>query len=510
MKKKLVVAATAGVLTLAASQAFALENLFNGSFAVRGANANYHTGGGTGYLIAPAWALGAAGIANGEINGNTGAILNAAGVKTRWGANDSGTTKNYVEQRARIFYTAKANDNLKLVTGFEIDSTWGKSSYVVGRSNDGGALGSDTVNLESKWVYLDFNCPITGANVKAGIQPLNDSYKNIFVGGGADAAGLQISKAFGPANLGFGWFRLDDHNGAAGTTFTNGKQTRDLLMLDGKFNVNKDIKFGASYYFLNSDNMQQTAAQSLGGANFAVAGSKQDYNVHMIGANGAATFGPATIDGFILYQFGTVDTFGADPSATAAAAPNTSLYSHEHVNSIAANVSAKVAAGPGAAKINALYVNGGGNAFVNVNNSTSAAFSENVMGAALGNSLILFRNSQYTTNDQYLIYESSFLGQGVIAASAGYDAKISDKAFANVYGAVAWTAKNVVGGSKYIGTEANVEVGYKLFDNLTASVQGAYAILGGYYEKAGRFGDDGRPTDPANPYVARVVLNYVF
>ena len=34
-------------------------------------------------------------------------------------------TNNYFEQRARLFYTAKASDDLKLVTGFEIDSVWG-------------------------------------------------------------------------------------------------------------------------------------------------------------------------------------------------------------------------------------------------------------------------------------------------------------------------------------------------------------------------------------------------
>ncbi len=59
-------------------------------------------------------------------------------------------------------------------------------------------------------------------------------------------------------------------------------------------------------------------------------------------------------------------------------------------------------------------------------------------------------------------------------------------------------------GNNFMGTEFNVETGYKLYDNLTASVQGAYVILGGYYSDM----DNGR--DPANPFTARLALNYAF
>src|SRR6185369_3271508 len=87
-------------------------------------------------------------------------------------------TATYFAQRARLQYTAKANDNLKLVTHFEIDSIWGDDSYHAAR-NKGGALGADQINIETKSVYLDFNCPLTGVNYKVGIQPFNDSYKGV-------------------------------------------------------------------------------------------------------------------------------------------------------------------------------------------------------------------------------------------------------------------------------------------------------------------------------------------
>jgi hypothetical protein len=498
MKKKLVVAATAGALAMAAGQAFALENIFNGSFALRATHSNYATGT-AGYLLSPS-----ATVAPGAI--------------------DSARNNNFIEQRTRLFYTAKANDNLKFVTGFEIDSTWGKSSYMQGRANDGGAVGADTTNIETKQAYLDFNCPITGANFKGGIMPFMDAYKGVFIN--ADAAGVLLSKGFGPATAGFGWFRLDDRDTFYGvttatadlgtgavtsTTSTSnalGRQTRDLLVLDGKFNVNKDVKVGGSYYYL---------------ANYGAAdrtNARADQRVHTLGVNAAATFGPATVDGFLLYQFGRQST-----GTTA-----TVYGQSQHVEALVGNVAAKVKAGPGSAKVAALYVSGGTSdngrksaGFVNVNNQTSASFAENTGGAA-GSTMLLFRNPSTTSADQSLVYDTSFNGNGVVGLSAGYDANITEKAFASANVGMAWSATNrnanVSGAaynpnraySKYLGTELNATIGYKLFDNLTASAEAAYVLLGGFYEGKGRAeaGNPAKGSDPANPYVGRILMTYAF
>ena len=473
-KTRLLVFGAAGALTAAmAVPAMALENEFHGMFGLRATNSNYLNGGGTGYL-------------------------NIVG--------DSKTTNNFVEQRARLFYSAKANDDLKLVTGFELDSTWGKDSYTVDRANGGGALGADTINLETKWVYLDFNVPSTKINVKAGLQGLNDAYKNLFVGGGADAAGVLVSSPVGPVNVSVGWFRLDDHSAtsplssntsgnAGNVAFTDGKKTRDLLLLDGKFAVTKDVKVGASYYFVNNDNSQLTAAQnatSSTGFPSALVGAPSDYTAHVLGVNGAATFGPATVDGFFLYEFGNIDRFQG-------------VRAGAHLNSFAGNLAGKMKVGPGTAKVNALYVNGGSNAFININNETSGAFSENQVGGAFGNMFLLVRNSYLTTNDQFIAYDSSNRGAGILGGSVGYDANITDKLFANANAGFLAMAKSVANRDKYQGTEINAEVGYKLYDNLTASVRGAYVLLGDFYKDLGPGG-----SDPADPYLAQITLSYVF
>src|SRR6266702_956352 len=154
--KKILTLAAAGALTAAtAVPAMALENEFHGLFQ-------------------------APGIVSNLLNGTTGTVAVSQDTLHR--------SKFFIDQRARLVYMAKANDDLKLVTHFELDSRWGDNSYSAAGRNGGGAIGADGVTLETKNVYLDFNCPITGANVKVGMQGWGDAYKGIFFAN--DAAGL--------------------------------------------------------------------------------------------------------------------------------------------------------------------------------------------------------------------------------------------------------------------------------------------------------------------------------
>ena len=60
-----------------------------------------------------------------------------------------------------------------------------------------------------------------------------------------------------------------------------------------------------------------------------------------------------------------------------------------------------------------------------------------------------------------------------------------------------------------MGTEVNVEAGYKMYDNLTASLQAAYVILGGYYTGAANL-TGATVKDPENPYTVRTSLIFNF
>jgi len=85
------------------------------------------------------------------------------------GDDDSDDSYQYVTQRMRMYFNIIASENLKLVYKNEIDMEWGDSAFANTR-NSGGGLGGDTVNLETKNVYLEFMVPDTPVKATMGLQ----------------------------------------------------------------------------------------------------------------------------------------------------------------------------------------------------------------------------------------------------------------------------------------------------------------------------------------------------
>ncbi|MBT0664948.1 hypothetical protein KI809_11620 [Geobacter pelophilus] len=472
MKKKLIVAATAGALTLAASQAFALENQFNGMYKLKYIVGNYETGG-SAYLTPN---------------------------------KKSATAANYFEQRARIFYTAKATEGLALKTGFEIDSVFGDRAQNLASRGSGGALESDATNLETKWVYLDFAIPSTPVSVKAGIQPYKDAIKGTFLDG--DIAGIYASGKFGAATTGIGYFRAYEGYSNGFVIAPRGTDNLDILAVDAAYALTKNINVGGAYY-LYAD--YRTAAAKV---------------INTLALTADAKVGPATISGFAAYQGGY-------------SKGNTTGVSNRSVSAMAANVAAKMPVGPGTAKAAFLFTSGdkkttdsvdrtwtsattniqGSNTGVVTSSSTAGVTVPNTTvqtpAATAANSynesgmMLLNRNTAAggTSTDQEIFYTTSGVGgRGVTLLTFGYDASITPKLFVNSnVGFGLNSASNGGNGNQFVGTEINTEVGYKLYDNLTSSVQAAYVFLGDFYKNS-----LGTGSDPVNPYTARVVLSYTF
>jgi hypothetical protein len=436
MKKKLLAVTAACALSAAtAVPALALENEFHGMFRVFG-------------------------IVNNFGDGKGGPIIKAGLLS------EDSKTRSYVEQRARLMYIAKANDDLKLVTHFEIDSRWGDASYTDGR-NKGGAIGADTTNLETKNVYLDFNIPSTAINAKVGIQPWTDSYGGIFVN--ADMAGALVSAKYAGFTNSLGWFRFDEERNTL-----PGKATRDLLVLDSKYALSKDAKVGGSYYLLNTD----------------YRGDDNTYT-HMVGLNGEFKLDPVTLGAFGMYQFG-----------------QTPFSDNSDLSAFAAGVTAKGKLGIGTLRFAALYTSGDrntgdnedSNAFQIIDADSGNGSSESNFYAA--EMQIMLRNKYNANSDRSIVQSlnGARANEGFVGGFVGYDANFTPKVYGSVnagFGAAANTNQ----AENYLGTEVNAEIGYKLFDNMTASVQGAYMFLGDYFDEAGDLDD---------PYQTRIMLNYAF
>jgi len=446
-KKKIMAVVAVSALTVAtAVPAMALENEFHGMFKFFGYETNFFDGGTNGPLL--------------KKDSHSGF---------------------FAEQRARINYIAKANDNLKLVTHFELDSRFGGvvGGYkVLTTSNDAGFLDSDNVTLETKNVYLDFNCPITGANVKAGIQPWADSYQSLFLL--ADMTGVYATKKFDPLTVSLGWFRFDDKD--VFQTNSIGRITSDLIVLDGKFAISKDIVLGASYYNVQNDS--------------ALASEKFEL-LHMIGLNADVKAGPVTIKPFFAYQFGD-----AKPTGTVT----------NDISAFLAGATAKVKVGPGSINAAAIYLSGDDNGTGKNDDFKVIAQHTTYFNAA--NMWLLVRSGQAVNSSTSILGNDMTVGgRGLVGFFAGYEGTF-DKLFFNANVGYAMTAEErTTAGVKEdgsIGTEINAQIGYKLFDNLSISTAAAYAFLGDGLNSTTAAKRVGGAADADDPYMFNVQLAYAF
>jgi hypothetical protein len=308
----------------------------------------------------------------------------------------------------------------------------------------------------------------------------------------ADIAGLLATSKLGAATLTTGYFRVKTDSSlyipawtsqtTATTSYNNntsqlGHNNADVFILDGKYAISKNLNVGGAYYLLSDYS------------------SASPITVHVISANADAKIGPATVSGFIAAETG----YAYDANTVA---------QRVSVSAYAANVAAKMAIGPGTLKTSGLFLSGDGDA--KSGNNTGWTTS-GVNTYAEGGMFLLFRTGVGgTTNDRTISGGNFTTKSGFILYTLGYDATITPKLYTNVNAGMLWLAKSNYGpkpanGGDMLGTEVNLETGYKLYDNLTAKVQVAYVVLGGAYKNSTA---DGK--NPENPYTGRVGLSYAF
>ncbi len=98
------------------------------------------------------------------------------------GESSDATNLRRVDTRTRLYYTAKINDNLKLVNQFEMNAVWGESeslnefdvvdvsgnTQTLGTKSLYGDTGADGVSVQVRHTYADFNVGPT--NWTVGVQ----------------------------------------------------------------------------------------------------------------------------------------------------------------------------------------------------------------------------------------------------------------------------------------------------------------------------------------------------
>lgn len=139
--------------------------------------------------------------------------------------------QQYIDQRVRIFMNFIASENLRLVTGFEMDTLWGGTGNKVRWEH------RDAMNIELKHAYVDFMIPCTPVRSKIGLQPL------AFMRGwivDEDFTAMDFSAKFDPFTVGAGYIsEVSARTGATGTkriqtgTDSAGKPIYETVVIPG-------------------------------------------------------------------------------------------------------------------------------------------------------------------------------------------------------------------------------------------------------------------------------------
>ena len=425
--KTLAALVTLGLAAAVATPAMALENQFNGSFATTYDLSNF----------------------------------SAVGVPAK-----DANTENYLFQRVRLNYTAKASETVKLVTSFQVDyKFWGMDAGAP-TARGGSALGSRGINIQTKNLFLDLNLPAQ-ANAKIGVQGLSDAFKGIIVS--SEAAGVTLTHSYAKATATAGFYRFGDsysfynNDGSTANAAPNaiGRNTQDMFLLDGKYNINKESTVGAAYYYI-ADNRQANVT------------TINDAKVSTLGLNAETAIGPVTINGFALAQFGDIN------STTKA-------------KGYAFNFGAKMPLAGGTTRTEFIYVAGGKNALYIPNGDEGGGFYDNEM-------VILSRDKNAQNLDTAIVYNVNNNNQGVIMGSLGYDYPFTPKLSGSVNLGFGATAKD----KDFLGTEVNCETNYKLTPEVTLGARAGYMVLGDAFKNS----DAGKTPD--NPYDVKLIAKFSF
>ncbi len=425
---------------------------------------------------------------------------------------DDAEDESLVDQRLRLKFDAMVNDYLSFTYYAEVDFQWGDNSYANAR-NDGGALGGDTVNLESKHVYIDVKVPETNVSARLGLQGLDDHWDWTFVT--ADMAGAKFNLQYDAATITAGWFKLLEGD-------FNDADDVNLWALQVETSVSPNLKGGVDYYYYqNSGNTGygtyfSTAdmADIQGDASWS--SNREDMDLHYLGLHGEYRMREVVLKGWALGNFGTVDNIMNDTT--------TGLTDNIDVEGWGGTVQATTNLGGVTAGLRGLFFSGDddltdGDAGFFVNPLATETFS-----FATDGFMIFFPDVYWTSVGQYgfAMVDAAWAGYGLWGGTlnASYTPAGLDKV--NIKGGIAYVAsledKLATGDPRSdrngtsLGTEAFLRASYTVGENLVLSANGAYAWLGDFYDDqgGGTAANDPSAADPDNPYEVYVMADLHF
>ena len=413
-------------------------------------------------------------------------------------------TAAFVEQRARVKFDF-GTENVKAVWFLESDMNFGDSASIVNR-NQGGALSGDSIQIETKNLYLWFKVPDTSLDFTVGLQNQSDPYAGVFYGG-ADLAGIFMTGKFEPVMFKLGWAKLYENQV---------HKTDDATLYVAEVNLlpAKAVSLGLNFMYLTDDtgaasgiNLKLNPGNDVApGPTSALANYKVD--LYTPGVNATFKAGPATLSGFAFYQFGTAESMlpgGTDID----------------VKAYGGDLRADLKVGPANVFFEGLYLSGddkddeynapvtlGDYQGTNTGSGGNSSYTRTRMQIMLA-SWDTINTAQCLVGCSGGVYGDSLglQGRGLwhVAAGANIDVTPKIKVEANVGYAAA--VKLQTGESAFrdkdIGTEVNAGVNYNIAKGLDFGLYGAYVFLGDFNMVS-------TTSDPEDLWSGYARLNYAF
>jgi len=225
------------------------------------------------------------------------------------------TNNRLVDTRTRLYYTAKINDNLKLVNKFEMDAVWGNQNRPVATPGDAinnlrnyGDIGADGVAVEVKNSYADFNTGPVNWTVGAQYYELFRAFHI-----SDDASGIIGRwKVLDNFVLAGSWLKVAE--GGAGT---GNNEDVDAYTLTGAFWFSENISIKPSFSYARSSEVPTVFGTGLlgaaGGAGASVAAAPfGEATVYTYGFDFDASFDAFGVWATAYMQSGDVETANGD------------------------------------------------------------------------------------------------------------------------------------------------------------------------------------------------------
>jgi hypothetical protein len=160
-----------------------------------------------------------------------------------------------IQARFRPQFDVETEGGVKGVIRLEIGDLRFGSTDTEGKGATGGA-GTDAVNIETKWAYIDFPVPATPLRLRGGLQGF---YLPKAIVLDDDLPGLSLYGKLGEANVNFWWARgnnaATDPQGTDGQGVgADGQAARDFYTIDVSLSPVKDLTLNA--YLLYDHDME--------------------------------------------------------------------------------------------------------------------------------------------------------------------------------------------------------------------------------------------------------------